>query len=89
MPSGDPITQTLRCTARADSTGGLVQLLQLAIALREYQLPLHVLQWRAEPGTATLTIEFTTIGPPMLLERLAERVGMIGGVCDVVITDPA
>ncbi|MDP1578807.1 MAG: hypothetical protein Q8M02_00915 [Candidatus Didemnitutus sp.] len=89
MLPGDPITQTLRCTARADSTGGTVQLLQLAIALREYQLPLHALHWRAETDTAAIIIELTSAGPPALLERLAERISTIGGVHEVSLVRPA
>lgn len=80
MRSESIIRQTLRCTARADSTGGSIQLLQLAIALREYQLPLHELRWRIETDAMTIVVELTIVGPRVLLERLAERLVAIPGV---------
>lgn len=88
LPS-DPITQVLRCTASADSAGGTIQLLQLAMALREYQLPILALIWRRDADTPLVTIELTSVGTPALLERLAERVGTIAGVVEVNTVESA
>lgn len=89
MFPGDSITRTFRCAARADSAGGTIQLLQLAIALREYQLPLHALHWRTEPDQTMISFELTSVGAPMLFERLAERIATIGGVSEVRVNEPA
>lgn len=89
MLPGDPITQTFRCSAHADPAGGTIQLLQFAIALREFQLPVQALHWRVANDPRTVIIELTSVGTPALIERLAERIESITGITEVKVADPA